>query len=137
LEERRVRFDTFSHLDGLLADFEQWKLAARELSTPNAEGDEFIRCAMIGFSRHLPLEHWGHGHLQYVRTFRDEILSGDFPGDWVRFACLAAGYFVGMADAGLITDLDLRLAEAHTSGFMWLHAEAFGQAPDDGQPGMG
>jgi hypothetical protein len=46
----------FSYLDGLLADFERLKHAARDLATPNAEDDEFIRCGIVGFSQHLPAD---------------------------------------------------------------------------------
>ena len=122
-------FDTFAHLERLLADFPRLRDAAREMRTPNSEDDEFIRCGILGFTRHLPAERWGYRHFQYVQKYRDEVSGGNYASDWVRFACLAAGYFVALAEAQVINEVDLRLSEAQTPGFMWLKCEAFGGAP--------
>ena len=118
-------FDSFSHLERLLKNFSGFTAAALELRTPNAEDDELIRCGMIGFAQHTSLNHWDFEHFEYVRALRDEVTSGDFSTEWRRFTCLAAGYFLGMRVAGMLSDVDLRLAEAHTPGFMWQHSPEF------------
>ncbi len=93
---------TFSHLDRLLAGFSRSIDAARQLPTPNSEDDEFIRCGMIWFSQILSLDRWNRSHFEYVSLLRDEISGIEFSGHWIRFCCLSTGYFVGMAEAGLI-----------------------------------
>jgi hypothetical protein len=118
-------FNAFPHLEQLLVEFEQCKLAALQLPSTNLEDDSFIRCGMIGFARHLPLTHWTHESFQYVRALRDEVSDGQFSKDWQSFTCLAAGYFLGMKIAGALSEVNLRHAEAQTPGFMWLHAESF------------
>ncbi len=119
-------FNTFSHLDKLLTDFVQCKRSAADLVSPNVEDDDFIRCGMVGFARHLPMERWEYSHFEYVKSHRDEVVDGRFSTDWIRFTCLAAGYFAGMAEAGFMSELDLRLSEAHTPGFMWMHSNELG-----------
>jgi len=123
------KFDTFSHLERLLADFDQLKASAQALQTPNSEDDEFIRCGIVGFAQNMPADRWEYDHFLYVRTFRDEVAGSDFSADWIRFTCLAAGYFLALAEAKVIGDVELRLAEAHTPGFMWLKCEAFEATP--------
>jgi hypothetical protein len=118
-------FDSFPHLERLLKGFGGFTAAALELRTPNSVDDELIRCGMIGFAQHTSLVHWGSEHFEYVRVLRDEVLSDDFSIEWRQFTCLAAGYFLGMRVAGLLSDVDLRLSEAHTPGFMWQHSPAF------------
>jgi hypothetical protein len=118
-------FDSSPHLERLLNGFGGFTAAAIELRTPNPEDDELVRCGMIGFAQHTSLDHWGFEHFEYVRMLRDEVLSDDFSTEWRRFTCLAAGYFLGMRVAGLLSDVDLRLCEAHTPGFMWQHLPAF------------
>ena len=125
-------FETFPHLERLLAEFASSTVEARSLASRSAAEDEFIACGMVGFSRHVQLDHWEKGHLKYLRQIRDEVANGEFSDDWIRFTCLAGGYFLGMATAGLVTEPQLRLAEAHTPGFMWLRAEAFGSLPENG-----
>jgi hypothetical protein len=127
-------FNAFPHLKRILAEFDRFKTAAIELRTPNPEDDEFIRCGIIGFAQNSPLGDWNLDHFEYVRTLRDEVSNGDFSTEWRRFTSLAAGYILGMRVAGLINDADLRLSEAHTPGFMWLHCEAFNASSDDHQP---
>lgn len=118
-------FNSFPHLDKLLAQFEELVRAATELATPNAQDDELIRCGIIGFMQHLPPDRWDFSHFEYVRVLRDDVCDDDFSLAWRQFTCLAAGYFLGMRVAGLINDNDLLLAEMHTPGFMWTHAKAF------------
>jgi len=118
-------FDAISHLDRLLNDFTTSKESALNLASPNPEDDEYIRCGMIGFAKHLTLDRWSHLHFSYVQALRDEVMTEDFSQDWIRFVCLAAGYFKGMADAGLIDEVQLRLSEAQTPGFMWLKSPEF------------
>jgi hypothetical protein len=125
-------FNPFAHLEGLLADFVRLQAVAQAMTSPNAVDDECIRCAMVGFPRHASLNRWDSGHYEYVRVLRDEVSDGNFSQDWRRFCCLAAGYFLGMAVAGLLDELELRLSEAQTPGFMWLHSESFGTAADPG-----
>ncbi|HSH96326.1 MAG TPA: hypothetical protein VK968_19420 [Roseimicrobium sp.] len=123
-------FDSFTHLERLLKDFGRSTAAARDLRTPNAEDDELVRCGMIAFAQNVSLDLWNFNHFEYVRALRDEVSGGQFSVGWRRFTCLAAGYFLGMRVAGVIDDADLRLAEAHTPGFMWLHSNAFDAAVD-------
>jgi len=121
-------FNSFPHLERLLRDFGHLTAAAHELRTPNPEDDEFVRCGMIGFAQNVSLDDWSFDHFHYLQALRSEVSNGDFSTAWRRFTCLAAGYFLGMRVAGLLNDVDLRLSEAHTPGFMWLHSQAF----DDG-----
>ena len=130
-------FDSFPHLDGLLAGFGPSVTAAQQLSTPNAGDDEFIRCGMIGFARHLSLDEWDYDHFRYVAAMRDEVADGQFSVAWRQFTTFAAGYFLGMRVAGQIDDAALRLSEAHTPGFMWSHAAAFEPVASRGSPDAG
>jgi hypothetical protein len=118
-------FDAFPHLENLLAGFGACVEAAKGLKTPNVEDDVFIRCGMIGFARHLSLDVWDYDHFRYVGTLCNDVATDEFSIGWRYFTALAAGYFLGMRCASLINDLDLRLAEAHTPGFMWLNPTAF------------
>ena len=129
-------FHSFSHLERLLKNFSGYMVAALELRTPNAEDDELTRCGMIGFAQHASLNQWNFEHFEYVRAFRDEVTSGDYSTGWRRFTCLAAGYFLGMHVAGMLSDVDLRLADAHTPGFMWQHSLEFEPAVGGGGEAM-
>jgi hypothetical protein len=119
-------FNPMPHLKDLLARFKDLTTAAIEYQTPNAEDDEFIRCGIVGFAHHTNSERWDLGHYDFVRAHRDEILEEKFSADWCRIACLAAGYFLGMWEAGLIDEVALRRSSAITPGFMWLHTETLG-----------
>jgi hypothetical protein len=130
-------FDSFPHLDSLLASLGSSVDAAQSLHSPNTEDDEFIRCGMIGFARHLSLDRWDFDHFQYVQAMSDEVSDGTFSEGWRRFTCLAAGYFLGMRVAGLINDVDLKLSEFHTQGFMHMHPKAFDPVPTGGGPAAG
>jgi hypothetical protein len=118
-------FNSLPHLERLLNAFGDLTAAASALRTPNAEDDELIRCGMIGFAQSASLDRWEFDHFVYVRSLRDEIMTDEFSAQWRRFACLAAGYFLGMRVAGPLSDADLHFSEAQTPGFMWLHSNAF------------
>lgn len=110
------------HLNRLLAQFGDLRATAVELQTPNPDDDEFIRCGIVGFAQHCDCEKWDLGHYEYVCDRRNEVLDSGFSLDWCRFTCLAAGYFLGMVQAGLMSETEFRQSEAITPGFMWLHS---------------
>lgn len=115
-------FNPVSHLNLLLKQFGSFTKVAVEMHSPNAEDDEFIRFAMVGFAEHLSLASWEFEHFEYVRALRDEVMVDDFSNNWRRFTCLAGGYFLGMLVVNLISDAELRVAEIQVPGFMWLHS---------------
>ena len=98
-------FNPMPHLDELLTQFETLATTALKIQSRNEQDDEFIRCGIVGFVQHSSSEHWDHSHFEYVRSHRNEVVDERFPADWCRFACLSAGYFLGMWEAGLIGDL--------------------------------
>ena len=118
-------FNSKPHLDRLLERRDHLIAAARELRTPNTEDDELIRCGIVGFAQHVPLDRWDADCFQYLSALRDEVLGDAFSADWRHFTCLAGGYFLGMRVAGVLNDPGLRMTEAHTPGYMWAHSESF------------
>ncbi len=79
----------------------------------------------MSFALQVNSDKWDLGHFEYLRDSRVEVVHGAFPAKWCRFACLVAGYFLGVWQAGEISTAEMRLAEAIVPGFMWQHSAAF------------
>ena len=114
----------------LFDGFKRYRESARDLQSPNQDDDEYVRAAIVGFSRHSETEEWARGHFEFIHDYRRgdysdeslEVLYGDHAGDYALFACLCLGSLLGLFQSGKITDEEFRIAEAQLPGFMALNA---------------
>lgn len=105
--------------------------AARRLTMPNAEDDDDIKMAIVGFSYHQATEYWSHQHYEFIRSRCEGELSdralhshGDAAAIFRAFACLALGALIGMHGSQQIDDTGFELGDAQLPGFMYLHLPA-------------
>jgi hypothetical protein len=112
-----------SHFERLWNDLPAIRESVEKLESPNPEDDRFIKFAIVGYSYFQPITSWGPDELRFVARRRQEVLEqGEL---WTEFVCLAAGYMLGMCQAGKCTDQECALFEAQLPGYMWMHSNRF------------
>jgi hypothetical protein len=118
--------DFTNEYDSLLKGFARYRTEAEALESPNAEDDDLMRMAIIGFSINSKTETWSRPHLDFVRRhleddFSDgqlEFLHGDEAHSYALFAALCLGYLLGLFQAGQLSEADFSVGEAQLPGFM-------------------
>ena len=120
--------DEFARLLGV---FSVARNAAQTLASPNAQDDDDVKMAIVGFSYHTPTEQWSLQHYSFIRSRCDGELSdqalqdrGDGVAVFRAFACLALGALLGLYSSGQIDDTTFALGDAQLPGFMYAHLPA-------------
>jgi hypothetical protein len=63
--------DLTTEFRAILDDLEGLLRIATKMRTANPEDNEFVRAAIVGFSRHAPTEQWARGHYDFVRRYEE------------------------------------------------------------------
>lgn len=121
-------YDFAKDFDEFRRRFPTYRRVALELASPNPEDDEFVRAAIVGFSRHAPTENWGSDHFEFLRQRRERdysceslsFLYGDRWRDSALLACMSLGCLLGLFQVGRITDEEFLVAELQLPGMMAL-----------------
>lgn len=116
-----------------LQSFEKLLKVSQEIQTPNSEDDEFIKAAIVGFSKYAPTEQWTRDHYVFIKKYRDSDYSDEslacFHGRQARkmalFVCLCLGTLLGMFQSEKITEDEFVIAEAQLPGYLMLYADRF------------
>ncbi len=117
----------------LLKNFARLTQKAQNLESPNPEDDQFIKAAMVGFSKYSRTEEWAQEHYRYIQSYRMgdysdtslAVLHGEKAGKAAVFACLCLGLLLGMYQAEEISDEEFKIAEAQLPGFMLMNTGIF------------
>ncbi len=112
-----------SHFQRLSDDLPRIRDLVATLESPNPEDDRPTKFAIVGYSYYRSVESWNREAFEFVAQRRYEV--EDFDEPWVEFVCLAAGYLLGLYQAGQCSEAEYALFEAQLPGFMWLHSERF------------
>lgn len=116
--------------DEFRRSFTTYRRVALELASPNPEDDEFVRAAIVGFSRHAPTEDWGCNHFAFLRQRRERdysheslsFLYGDRWREFALLACMSLGCLLGLFQVGRLTEEEFLVAELQLPGLMALSA---------------
>jgi hypothetical protein len=114
--------------------FERYRRAALDLETPNVEDDEFIRAAIVGFSRYAATEDWDRSHYEFIRSHREgdnsdaslSVLHGERASQYALLACLCLGALLGLYQTQAISHDEFHVAEVQLPGFLALQANKLG-----------
>lgn len=94
----------FDEFERLWASYRFCAEEADRLSTPNAEDDEFIKMAIVGFSYHQKTEEWRQEHWKLAKQYLAESSDLGDSSKTKKFAMLALGTLLGLYSAGKIDD---------------------------------
>ncbi len=118
----------FDELQRLVATFYRDMQAAKGVVSPNSEDDLAIKAAITGFSYNSPIDNWGKGHFDFVKTridrdYRPEELTeyGDNGENIKFFFALSLGFLLGIYQKGDINDENFRTAELQIPGIIMFH----------------
>lgn len=110
--------DLFDEFERLWTSFRTCSATARHLATPNAEDDEFIKMAIVGFSYHQRTEEWQHEHWKLTKEYLGECERLEDGEKTKKFAMLAFGALLGLFSAGKIDDRLYQLGCILLPGFI-------------------
>ena len=124
----KPEFNVVAEYEVLLGNLDQLIELAENLESPNAEDEIFVKAAIIGFSHRSPTDQWSRKHFEFAQRRRQEDYSDAelrrYDTNTNRlgmFACLCLGCLLGLAEAGTISEQQIRTAEAHLAGFSMLN----------------
>ena len=118
----------FDDIQRLVGTFYRDMQTAKDVITPNPEDDFVIKAAITGFSYNSPVDDWGRGHFEFVKTRIDRDYSpkelaeyGDNGENIKLFFALSLGVLLGIYQKGDISDEDFKTAEQQIPGIIMLH----------------
>jgi hypothetical protein len=118
----------FDQLESLVGSFYRDIQIAKGVVSPNPEDDLAIKAAITGFSYNCPVEDWGKGHFDFVKTRIDRDYTPEFLADYgdnfenvKLFFALGIGFLLGLYQKDAISDEDFRIAELQIPGIIMQH----------------
>ncbi|ADO00798.1 hypothetical protein Gbem_4097 [Citrifermentans bemidjiense Bem] len=110
--------DLFDEFERLWRCYRVCCEVAVTLKTPNAEDDEFIRMAIVGFSYHDRTENWNHDHYKIAKNYLDECAGLGDSAQEKKFNLLVIGALLGLYSSGKIDEKIYRIGYILLPGFV-------------------
>ncbi len=110
--------EIFDEFEKLWRSYSVCCRSAETLDSPNAEDDQFIKMAIVGFSYHDKTENWQQGHFKIAKQYADACADLGDPPSLRKFNLLALGALLGLYSAGKIDDRVYGIGYALLPGFV-------------------
>jgi len=110
--------EIYDEYEKLWADYSNFCEAANHITIEDAEADDFVRMAIIGFANHQIIDKWRPDHAVIAMDYMNELISEEDTLKNKKFTMLAIGTILGLYSSYKIDERVYRIGLILIPGFI-------------------